>query len=132
MLADILTKPLQGTKFKKMRAVLMNCNINYSEEETLHTAPLPIKSSPTNSPMKPRIKKIMPSPRECVEASPTQLTACTKIKTLLQVPLSPSKIVVMWKDALFPLASTPLTSTPLTSTHGHREGKLHRVLPFSE
>jgi hypothetical protein len=54
MWADILTKPLQGTKFIKMRAVLMNCDINYSEEETFHPSPLPIKSSPTNSPMKSR------------------------------------------------------------------------------
>jgi hypothetical protein len=53
MWADILTKLLQGTKVNKMRAVLMNCNINYSEEETFHPAPLPIKSFPTKSPMKP-------------------------------------------------------------------------------
>ncbi len=47
-----------------------------------------------------------------VGASPTQLTAHTKIKTLLRVPLPPSKIVT-WKDALFLLVSIPLTPTPL-------------------
>jgi len=30
--ADILTKPLQGTKFRQLRAVLMNCPVDYSED----------------------------------------------------------------------------------------------------
>ncbi len=37
MWADIMTKPLQGTAFRVMRAELMNCDVNYedpSEEET--------------------------------------------------------------------------------------------------
>jgi hypothetical protein len=34
MWADVLTKPLQGIKFMKMRAFLMNCPVNYSEEPT--------------------------------------------------------------------------------------------------
>ena len=29
--ADVLTKPLQGIVFKKMRAMLMNCPVEYSE-----------------------------------------------------------------------------------------------------
>ena len=33
MWADILTKPLQGLAFRTMRAVLMNCPINYEDEE---------------------------------------------------------------------------------------------------
>jgi hypothetical protein len=33
MWADILTKPLQGLAFRTMRAELMNCLINYKDEE---------------------------------------------------------------------------------------------------
>ena len=33
MWVDILTKPLQGVAFRTMRAVLMNCPINYKDEE---------------------------------------------------------------------------------------------------
>lgn len=32
MWADVLTKPLQGLKFRQMRAVLMNCPLDYSED----------------------------------------------------------------------------------------------------
>ncbi len=31
MWADVLTKPLQGLKFRQMRAVLMNCPLDYSD-----------------------------------------------------------------------------------------------------
>jgi hypothetical protein len=33
MWADVLTKPLQGMAFRTMRAQLMNCAINYEDEE---------------------------------------------------------------------------------------------------
>ena len=33
MWTDVLTKPLKGTEFRKMRAQLMNCAIEYKEEE---------------------------------------------------------------------------------------------------
>ncbi len=33
MWADVLTKPLQGMAFRTMRAQLMNCAINYKDEE---------------------------------------------------------------------------------------------------
>ena len=33
MWADVLTKPLQGTEFRKMRAQLMNCTMEYIDEE---------------------------------------------------------------------------------------------------
>ena len=36
MLADISTKPVQGAKFREMRAHLMNCPLDYCEHE--HTA----------------------------------------------------------------------------------------------
>ena len=31
--ADVLTKPLQGTEFRKMRAQLMNCAMEYIDKE---------------------------------------------------------------------------------------------------
>jgi hypothetical protein len=33
MWADVLTKPLQGMAFRTMKAQLMNCAINYEDEE---------------------------------------------------------------------------------------------------
>jgi hypothetical protein len=33
MWADVMTKPLQGMAFRTMRAKLMNCPINYDEED---------------------------------------------------------------------------------------------------
>ena len=33
MWADVLTKPLQGIEFRKMRAQLINCAMEYKEEE---------------------------------------------------------------------------------------------------
>lgn len=35
MWADVLTKPLQGAKFRQMRAFLMNCPIDYHETELM-------------------------------------------------------------------------------------------------
>jgi hypothetical protein len=32
MWADVLTKPLQGSKFRTMRAFLMNCPLDYSQD----------------------------------------------------------------------------------------------------
>ena len=32
MWADVLTKPMQGLAFKKMSAALMNCEVDYSED----------------------------------------------------------------------------------------------------
>jgi hypothetical protein len=37
MWADVLTKPLQGMGFKRMRAELMNCSVNYEEDECKNT-----------------------------------------------------------------------------------------------
>ena len=49
MWADVLTKPLQGAKFRLMRAFLMNCQIDYHEDPP----PLPIFTPsvhPTSAP----------------------------------------------------------------------------------
>jgi hypothetical protein len=51
MWADILTKPLQGVKFCQMRAFLMNCPTDYSEDPPF-IAPFTIES-PSIIPLKP-------------------------------------------------------------------------------
>jgi hypothetical protein len=38
MWADVLTKPLQGSKFQVMRAFFMNCPVNYSEDSVITKA----------------------------------------------------------------------------------------------
>ena len=59
MWADVLTKPLQGLAFKQMRAQLMNCSVEYeeNEEQEMTTAP---ESLP-----KGRIDPLE-APQECV------------------------------------------------------------------
>ena len=39
MWADVLTKPLEGAKFRLMRAFLMNCPIDYSEDHVNNSPP---------------------------------------------------------------------------------------------
>jgi hypothetical protein len=80
--ADILTKPLQGAKFRTMSAFLMSCPVDYSEDPPFVPSPLPTlnptlallkpqksKITPTMYPtsclMKPQISTITPSSRVC-------------------------------------------------------------------
>ena len=37
MWADVLTKPLQGMAFKRMQAELMNCSVDYEEDDERET-----------------------------------------------------------------------------------------------
>ena len=118
MWADILTKPLQGSKFCQMRAFLMNCPIDYAEDiqfipsdnpllNSTHSSkpkifvpnPSPSTSlTPSLLPMKPRISSIELSLQGCVE-TPILLTLSTK--PVIRVPPSVTQKVT-WKDALFP------------------------------
>ena len=52
MWADILTKPLQGLAFRTMRAVLMNCLINYEDEE--ETEVIRSRTNTSNTPVPPK------------------------------------------------------------------------------
>lgn len=129
MWADVLTKPLQGAKFRLMRAFLMNCPIDYHEDvspklpsisPTLAPTisppiPIPIRL-PSNTPtdvatshsMKPRSLCPDPSPRGCVEPLSQRtvpVSRCTKTKT--------TDRTVSWRDTLFPRqlsATRPLPS----------------------
>ena len=50
MWADVLTKPLQDEKFQLMRAFLMNCPIDYSEDPVITPTSNPTLSLNTYSP----------------------------------------------------------------------------------
>ena len=69
MWADVLTKPLQGLAFKQMRAQLMNCSVEYEEDEEQEIT-MPLKSLPEGrtNPLK--------APQECV-GNNTKLTRAT-------------------------------------------------------
>ena len=61
MWADIMTKPLQGTAFRVMRAELMNCDVNYEDplEEEMEQRPRTVSwKSVAATPFK--------TPQECV------------------------------------------------------------------
>ncbi len=79
MWVDVLTKPLQGLKFMKMRAFLMNCPVDYSEEPPFLSTPIPTSapfckktlplkptSTPSIAPMKPRDMLSKSSSQGCV------------------------------------------------------------------
>ncbi len=50
MWADVLTKPLQGQKFRDMRAFLQNCSRSYDDDIELQTDKLARKS------LRPQVK----------------------------------------------------------------------------
>jgi hypothetical protein len=62
MWADVLTKPLQGITFNRMQTELMNCSVNYEEDDeretTLHTKSLSGRGQIPSQ-----------APQECVEGS---------------------------------------------------------------
>jgi hypothetical protein len=64
MWADIMTKPLQGTAFRVMRAELMNCDVNYKDPLEDETAQ-PIHSPRTVS-WKSVVATPFKTPQECV------------------------------------------------------------------
>ena len=68
MRADIMTKPLQGTSFRVMRAELMNCPVNYEDPETeeeTHEAEQPISARKMVA-WRSEIATPFMTPQECV------------------------------------------------------------------
>ena len=64
MWADIMTKPLQGTAFRVMRAELMNCDVNYEDPpEKEESGPV---ASPKTVSWKSVISTTFKTPQECV------------------------------------------------------------------
>ena len=67
MWADIITKPLQGPKFRSIRALSMNCPINYSEDPPFLPSP-----EPTLAPSRPsRLMTSSPRPSPLPTPSPS-------------------------------------------------------------
>jgi hypothetical protein len=64
MWASILTKPLQGTAFKQMCAKLMNCKVNYEEDEVAFEQSI-AKAKDT--------KKAIPANGRVTNQGPTQM-----------------------------------------------------------
>ena len=78
-MADFLIKPLQGTAFKEMRAMLMNFPVDYVDSCTKDMDKIAVVSNPDYCPtpsrlMKPSEKKIyfMASPQKCGGGVPGQ------------------------------------------------------------
>ena len=138
MWADVLTKPLQGSKFRQMRAFLMNCPIDYTEDfqfvpsDNPSMNPTHIPSTTTNKssvfqpsltpslfPMKPRISSIALSSQGCVE-TPAYLHAQMRTHT---------------HDVQSPLPLTPTTKTvvgvppSVTQKVTWKDALFPRVLP---
>jgi hypothetical protein len=64
--ADVLTKPLQGMAIRTMRAQLINCVINYEDEEEKSRPRLvPVRSSKSVT-WKDTKPKSLQAPQECV------------------------------------------------------------------
>jgi hypothetical protein len=131
MWADVLTKPLQGTKFCLMRSFLMNCPVDYTDApdplpsykprltKTLSStssspgSPFVPLDAPTDAPMKARSLQPTPSSRGCVETrSPGVPSVRPQSQTQTQTPgtnvlipqmrtSTPMKNVT-WRDTLFP------------------------------
>jgi hypothetical protein len=85
MWADILTKPLQGMAFRTMRAVLMNCPINYEDEEEV--AVIRSRTDTRNTRVPPRktarwknnLKTASHPPQECVGRNMSNLRKPSRI-----------------------------------------------------
>ncbi len=105
MWADVVTKPLQCSKFWMMRAFLMNCPVNYSENSVLTKAAVK-QPLPVNTPKKPQFPWTAASPRECVEVPRVN-------RELISVLPDSGKKKVTRKDSLFPCHKSSPSIKPL-------------------
>ena len=77
MWADVLTKPLQGMAFRKMHSKLMNCPVNYDEEEEIEKEMTKQNQQGTKTGTKTTNKQVTSmSPQKCVRHK--QLKTVTK------------------------------------------------------
>ena len=116
MWADVLTKPLQGAKFRLMRAFLMNCPVDYHEDPipsplptltpTLSTHKFVPLDNPSDIPMKQRSLRPTPSSRGCVETKSLGTSVETKSRgTKVPSPTSANEFApksVTWKTTSSP------------------------------
>jgi len=131
MWADVLTKPLQGAKFCLMRAFLMNCPLDYSEDHvndvlptstpTLsktklssstpkHSPPFVPMDEPTDIPMKKQSLRPTPSSRGCVETKSHGTCVPSRSRALEYAEKN-----VTWKDTLFPRQQPIFSPSPRTA-----------------
>ncbi len=85
MWANILTKPLQGSKLRLFQAFLVNFPKNYTEEPPFVPCPT-LQPISTNLPTKPQISKITTSSRECVQAKPMSVKIHSQDRKLIPIP----------------------------------------------
>ena len=122
MWADVLTKPLQGSKFRLMRAFLMNCPESYHEEPAIVTQiPSPI---PIPVPMKNRLLQTASSPRECVETQSPGTKVPSSRERILPVLKKPPEKLVTWKDYIKPY--------PFPATGSFRHQNPYSILATAE
>ncbi len=107
-----LTKPLQGSKFCAMRAFLMNCPVNYSEDP-VSTQAVVKQPLPVNFPMKPRFPRTAASPRECVKTKYLGTNVPRVNRGLISVLPDSRKKNVTWKDTLLPHHKSSPSIKPL-------------------
>ncbi len=107
MWADVLTKPLQGQKFRDMRAFLQNCPQDY-EDDTEVTSPI--------------MPQDVASSRECVgENTKSPLKTQTASPTCVsQIPAGGDVKVSWWKNRInaFPVNSNFPVGDTQESAHG--------------
>ena len=137
MWADVLTKPrLQGAKFQLMWAFLMNCHVDYYEDNSFEPvsdptlAPFPATTThnhepvldpspaPTDIPILMIHRSLHPnvSSQGCVETRSHGTRLPSARRTISETP----KKEVSWQDSLF--------SHHLTQSISPKPGSLHRDL----
>ena len=130
MWADVLTKPLQGAKFRLMRAFLMNCPIDYSENHVINSIPTKTPSlskhdlpsshkhiqpfvpsdNPSDILMKKRPLRPTPSSWGCVETKSHGTNVPSPSRAYEYAPKH-----VTWKDTLFPRSQPTSSPSPRTA-----------------
>jgi len=129
MWADVLTKPLQGAKFRLMRVFLMNCPIDYYEDPIItptsnptllltisslslrkHSPSFIPTDEPTDIPMKKQSLRPTPSSWGCVETKShgTDVPRRSRVYEYSQKN-------VTWKDTLFPCQQPISSPSPRTA-----------------
>jgi hypothetical protein len=114
MWSDVLTNPLQGLKFNQLRAFLMNCPVDYSEDP-----PFIPSSCPTSAPQSVKKQPTLPSPM------PLSTPTLASMKSQDTLPKSSSRgcvgthgKMVTWQDVVAPRAGLadvePTLESPLS------------------
>ena len=113
MWADILTKPLQDSAFRNMRAFLMNYSINYSKDPAFISPPTPLSIL-----TKPRIPWITILPWECVETKSLSTKVLSSSELIIPVLSKPTPKCVSWSDDILPCR--PPTTTHFTESNPYK------------